>query len=125
LFFNFFSFLKCIIYLLIVILFHFVENFLLLKTSSKNFRLFAAIIRVTKGSCRHPQHIFMIFARFQVFKIFIFRKFFPRKSFKQCLTLQNYRCCLERLELFHSLEYRPASFKLPSSFKGSRCCVCQ
>ena len=75
-FFNFFSFLKCLIYMLIVILLHFIESFLLLKTSSKNLRLFATIIRFTKAFCRHPQHIFMIFGMFQVFKIFIVRIFF-------------------------------------------------
>jgi hypothetical protein len=124
LFFNIFSFLKCLIYMLIVILLHFIESFLLLKTLSKNFRLFATTIRVTKAFCRHPQHIFMILAMFQVFRNFIFRKFF-HKSFWQCLTLQNYWCCLELLELFHILEYCPASCKIPSLFKGSRCCVCQ
>jgi hypothetical protein len=75
-----FSFLKCLIYMLILILLHFIESSVLLKTSSKNLRLFATIISFTKAICRHPQHIFMIFAMCQVLKIYIFRNFF-RKNF--------------------------------------------
>jgi len=75
LFFKFFSFLKCLMHMFIVILLHFIESFLLLKTSSKMFRQLAIIIRFTKAFCRHLQHIVMIFAMFHVLKILSFAIF--------------------------------------------------
>jgi len=111
LFFNFFGFLKCLLYMLIVILLQFIESFLLLKTPSKNLRQLAIIIRFKKAFCRHLQTHFHDFCDVSSLKNFSFRNFFP-KSFRQSLTFQNYWCCLELLELFHILDYRPASFKL-------------
>lgn len=67
LFFNFFSFLKCLMYMLICTSTPFYRKL-------STFEL-AVIIMFTKTSCRHPQHIFMIFAMFQVFKTFSFAIF--------------------------------------------------